>query len=306
MDTTLNRIKSSAALSLNINTVLRNLFFPYYLMSVSLAIYFLNAGVSRVIVLLSLLASTITFNFTLEHLIPFFKNGYKKPYLRDFGLVLLNIAMTAQIGDFLMLLALATLSNYFAGHGLLPTEHMGPFAVQVLLAFVLVELVRYWTHYAQHKVAFLWKLHAVHHSVPEVYSLTNYYTHPVDYLLRNILSFPVLALMGFSYEVISVVAVLSTVGMFAHSGADYNCSIFNYIFSTNQMHRWHHSAEHTETDTNFGASLMIWDQVFGTYHNPPDREAPVQFGLQEDHPYTPSGFFEILTYPFLKKTLKKD
>ena len=75
MDTTIRRTNSSALLSFNLNTVLRNLFFPYYLMSVSIAIYFLNAGVSRVIVLLSLLASTITFNFTLEHLIPYIKKS---------------------------------------------------------------------------------------------------------------------------------------------------------------------------------------------------------------------------------------
>lgn len=290
----------------NMNSILRNLFFPYYLTSVSLAIYFLNQGISRVAVLLGLLASTITFNFILEHQIPFLKTGIKKHYGRDLAMVFLNTAMTSQVGDFLMLLAITTLSTYFAGHGLLPTEAMGPLTLQVAAAFILVEFVRYWTHYAQHKLAFLWKLHAIHHSVPELYSLNNYYTHPVDYLMRNILSFPVLALMGFSYGVISIVAVLSTIGMFAHSGANYNCSFFNYIFSTNQMHRWHHSAEQIENDTNFGASLMIWDQVFGTYHNPPDREAPAQFGLQKDHPYTPSGFLEVLVYPFFKNALKKE
>lgn len=301
----MENILKTVKIDLNANTLLRNLFFPFYLLMAGTAIYFLGQGVSRVIVLLTLLICIISFNFTLEHVIPYMKQAPRKPYFRDLGMVFLNIAATAQIGDFLMLLVLAHLSQYFAGQGLIATEKIGPFALQVVVAFLMVELIRYWTHYVQHKVEFLWKLHAIHHSVPEVYSLNNYFTHPIDYLLRNILSFPALALLGFSYDVISVVAVLSTLGMFSHSGADYNCSVFNYFFSTNQMHRWHHSALQTETDTNFGSTLMIWDQVFGTYHNPPDREAPAQFGLQEDHPYTPTGFIEVIVYPFFRKSLKK-
>lgn len=282
-------------------TILKNSFFIYYPISVTISIYLLNQGVSNVVVLLTLLACTISFNLFTENVIPFNKTNYKKPYSRDFGMVLLNVFLTARLGDFLVQLVLIMLSQYLFSTGLINVSILGPFCLQVIVAFLLVELVRYATHYTQHKIPFLWKLHAVHHSVPEIYSLNNYYTHPIDYILRNILSFPVLALVGFNYEVISVVAVLSTVGMFAHSGADYNLGFISYIFSTNRLHRWHHSALPSEADKNFGASLIIWDQVFNTFYLPKDRIAPEQSGLLENHPYTPSGFIEIVFYPFIKK-----
>ncbi len=260
-------------------SVLRYAFFPYYVLSVTLAIYALNEGISRVTVLLCLLASTLTFSFIVEHLIPFIELKEGKLYMRDLFMVFVNIALTAIVGDFLMLMVLVKSSDFFLPFGIFKSLGQTPVIVQVTFAFLIAELVRYKTHYWQHKIPWLWKLHSVHHSIGKVYSLNNYYTHPVDYVLRNVLAFPLLAILGFSYETISIVAVLSTVGMFAHSGADFKLGFFNYVFSTNQTHRWHHSAFQKETDTNFGASLMIWDQVFGTYFNPQDRQSPEQYGL---------------------------
>jgi ornithine lipid hydroxylase len=280
-----------------LNTLLKNSFFVYYLFSVTAAIYALSNGANRIMVLFGLLSSTILFNITLENTIPYNKPSQKKPYLRDFGMVVLNILLTAKLGDFLMLIVLGYIADQLSGHSLFDTTELGPIYIQVIIAFLFVELIRYWTHYLQHKIPFLWKLHSVHHSVEEIYSLNNYYTHPVDYILRNILSFPIIALFGFSYEVISIVAVLSTIGMFAHSGADYNLGFFNYIFSTNRLHRWHHSAIPEEADNNFGASLIIWDQIFGTFYLPKDRLAPEHSGLLEDHPEVPKKFFEIVFYP---------
>jgi hypothetical protein len=60
---------------------------------------------------------------------------------------------------------------------------------------------------------------------------------------------------------------------------------------TPDMHRAHHSADPTETDTNFGFTLSWWDRLLGTYHAQPKAghdameigvvgfDAPVALGL---------------------------
>ncbi len=40
------------------------------------------------------------------------------------------------------------------------------------------------------------------------------------------------------------------------------------IFNTPANHRMHHSNSPKHKDVNMGASLMIWDLLFGTYQKP--------------------------------------
>ena len=53
----------------------------------------------------------------------------------------------------------------------------------------------------------------------------------------------------------------------------------NLVFSTNEVHRWHHSARAGEGDSNFGRALVIWDQAFGTYRYQPAGNDPGRVGL---------------------------
>ena len=39
-----------------------------------------------------------------------------------------------------------------------------PAAAQWLIAFLALDFVRYWVHYADHRVPWLWTFHRVHHS----------------------------------------------------------------------------------------------------------------------------------------------
>ena len=43
------------------------------------------------------------------------------------------------------------------------------------------------------------------------------------------------------------------------------------LIVTPDMHRVHHSFEPTETHSNFGFNLSVWDRLFGVY-----REAPAK------------------------------
>lgn len=160
--------------------------------------------------------------------------------------------------------------------------HELPLFVQVLFAFLLNDLLRYWVHRTQHTVPFLWKFHRFHHDV-ETLNLTNLYrSHPLDYFLRNIFPPIVVFGLGFSGEAIFFSGMISMIAMYSHCGADLRLGLLNRIFVTSEVHRWHHVKEFKGIGYNFAVCLAIWDQLFGTYHMEPETEAPtLELGIRD-------------------------
>ena len=54
-------------------------------------------------------------------------------------------------------------------------------------------------------------------------------------------------------------------GMLQHANLDLRHGWLNYVFMTADNHRWHHSTEFAESNTNFGSNIALWDHVFGTF-----------------------------------------
>jgi sterol desaturase/sphingolipid hydroxylase (fatty acid hydroxylase superfamily) len=66
------------------------------------------------------------------------------------------------------------------------------------------------------------------------------------------------------------------------------------------MHRIHHSAWHKETDSNYGATLSIWDRLFGTYREKdPDALAEMTLGLNECRDKRANSLGWLLALPFI-------
>ena len=63
-----------------------------------------------------------------------------------------------------------------------------PFWLQLLLAIVIADCGITLVHYLSHRYYFLWKLHAVHHSVQRLYGLNGWMKHPLHLLRRAGLS----------------------------------------------------------------------------------------------------------------------
>jgi sterol desaturase/sphingolipid hydroxylase (fatty acid hydroxylase superfamily) len=156
-----------------------------------------------------------------------------------------------------------------------------PFCLQLLLVTLLIELARYWLHRLHHKVDWLWWLHAMHHSSQRLYALNNFRFHPLNYLLMFMLSVFPLMLLGVPADLLLGYLALSLpVIMLQHANIDLQSGIFNYMFSSNELHRWHHSASAAEANYNYGHALIIWDQLFGTFKYHPDtNKMPQTIGL---------------------------
>lgn len=167
-----------------------------------------------------------------------------------------------------------------------------PFALQVLLATLLAEFGSYWAHRLHHQVPALWWLHALHHGSERLYTLNNFRFHPLNYVLNYAMGILPLLLLGVPQAVIfGYFAATLPVLMLQHANLPLENGWLNYVFSTNEVHRWHHSNHAGEGDTNFGRSLVLWDQLFGTYRNQPARNDPTKVGLYYGSPYPARSSF---------------
>lgn len=171
-----------------------------------------------------------------------------------------------------------------AGAGFWPEDW--PIAVQVLVAALIAEFTAYWSHRLHHRLPALWWLHALHHGSERLYWLNNFRIHPLNYAINYVLGFAPLLLIGTPSDVVlGYLALTYPVLMLQHANLPLRSGWLNYVFSTNEVHRWHHADNAQDGDRNFGRALVFWDMVFGTYHNRAQGNDPAAVGL-----YRPSSY----------------
>jgi ornithine lipid hydroxylase len=168
---------------------------------------------------------------------------------------------------------------------------------QLVMALIVAEFGYYWVHRLSHEVGWLWRFHAVHHSVSRLYWFNSGHFHPMDTLLNYSAEVVPLLLLGASPKVLVLFSVFTTMnGMLKHSNIDLRLGPLNWLLSTAELHRWHHSKEPTEGNTNYGSNLVLWDLVFGTRFLP-DQKPPVDIGLSGVSDF-PGSFVAQLRAPF--------
>lgn len=169
-----------------------------------------------------------------------------------------------------------------------------PHLAQLGLAFLLAELGVYWMHRAIHASPLLFRFHAMHHSVEGIYWLNASRFHPLDLALLHAAGVTPMLLLGAGPEVVAAYGVVSQTGAFLqHANLRVRGGVLSWLFHLPDLHRWHHAAERAEADANFGATLIVWDVLFGTRRLPRDREARI--GLDRRFP---ADYLAQLAAPF--------
>jgi len=87
-------------------------------------------------------------------------------------------------------------------------------------------------------------------------------------------------------------------GFFQHSNINVKFGFLNYIVSSSELHRWHHSEIPRESNGNYGNNLIIWDVIFGTWFLPKDRSVG-EIGLRNRN--FPKDYLTQLKAPFISK-----
>ncbi len=183
------------------------------------------------------------------------------------------------------------------GHAMWPSELPG--WVQVMLFLLAKDFFRYWYHRWMHEVPFLWRWHAVHHSVERLYWLNGIRSHPVEILGQAVFYAVPYALFQPEQHIvfISVLMALS-IGIFQHANLDLKLRFWEYIFSIGDNHRYHHYPEKGIGDSNYGGEFIVWDILFGTFHNPKNERPSdnIGIGTAPNYPLTWAG---LMIAPFL-------
>jgi sterol desaturase/sphingolipid hydroxylase (fatty acid hydroxylase superfamily) len=208
------------------------------------------------------------------------RNGRVKRWPANWGLILLDSLLVRLIfpigGVGLALLAadkgwgLFGLAGWTgAGAGLWSGLAAG------LITFVMLDLAVWFQHLASHKVPLFWRIHRVHHADSEVDATTALRFHPVEILLSFVWKGAVIVALGGPVEAVLIFEiVLNASAVFSHANVripDRLDRLLRLAIVTPDMHRIHHSIIHRETDSNYGFYLSVWDRLFGTYTQDPEK-----------------------------------
>jgi len=190
------------------------------------------------------------------------------------------------------------------GYGLMAASPIPlPFLIEVLIGFILLDLLIYAQHVMSHKVPLLWRFHKVHHADRDIDVTTGIRFHPIEALFSMLYKCALILLLGplpvavFLFEV-----VLNGSAMFNHANVKLPAwadRALRLIIVTPDTHRIHHSVLVKETDSNYGFFLSIWDRLFKTYRAQPKLgHDDMVIGLDEYQTQSPASLIWSLNEPF--------
>jgi sterol desaturase/sphingolipid hydroxylase (fatty acid hydroxylase superfamily) len=169
-----------------------------------------------------------------------------------------------------------------------------PTAASAALAVAVALVGSYWGHRLTHRVPFLWRFHAVHHSIEHMDWVAAGRLHPLDSAFTQACAAVPLVALGYRGGLVAGVTVAVTVlAIFQHANVRLRFPVLRWIVPTPEWHHWHHARDPEAHDTNFGVPVV--DKLFGTAYLPRDRR-PTGFGVPD--PVPPEGWQAHLRYPF--------
>ncbi len=161
-----------------------------------------------------------------------------------------------------------------------------PFWIAAPIAFVILDFAVWLEHVVSHRWPWLWRLHRMHHSDQGFDLTTALRFHPLEIVLSLVWKAVIIVALGAPVAAVLVFEiVLNGMAMFNHANAKLPLPLDNLLRKfvvTPDMHRVHHSVVRSETDSNFGFNLSIWDRMFGTYVAQPSAgHDGMQIGLPD-------------------------
>jgi len=176
-----------------------------------------------------------------------------------------------------------------------------PIWAQFLLAILCADLAQALLHRAYHKVSFLWRFHAVHHSSRHMDWLAGSRVHLVEIVLTRSAVLAPLVVCGFAPEAINAYVVLVGVqAVLAHANLRLNFGWLEYVIVAPRYHHWHHARAEAYADTNYAIHLPLVDMLMGTFRRPPAGQWPDEYGVMELET-VPLGFWPQTWMPLGSK-----
>lgn len=232
-----------------------------------------NEGVVRIAAFAVILAGMAA----LELAVPKRPLSRKRPgrWFGNLAIVVIDTAVLRLLFFFLPALAVGFAATMEAADiGLLNRTGL-PYWAEFLIALLVLDLAIYGQHVAFHHVPLLWRMHRVHHADLDIDVTTGLRFHPAEIALSMVLKLAVIAALGAPAAAVLVFEiVLNGLAMFNHSNIDLPAWLdrpLRRLIITPDVHRVHHSTIPRETNSNFGFNLSIWDRLFRTFRDQPEK-----------------------------------
>ncbi|WP_245952733.1 sterol desaturase family protein [Chitinophaga skermanii] len=169
-----------------------------------------------------------------------------------------------------------------------------PVWLHALLAIMMMDFLgAYLVHLVQHKVAWMWHFHKIHHIDNAIDATTALRHHPVESVFRVIALLIAIITMGIPVWMVMLYQTISAfMSQFNHANIKlprWMDSWLSWIIVSPDMHKVHHSKRQVETDSNYANIFSFWDRLFGTFVKVPDVST-IEYGLDE---YTAEKYEQV-------------
>ncbi len=183
-----------------------------------------------------------------------------------------------------------------------------PVWLEITLAVIILDMMIYWQHVAFHYIPFFWAFHKVHHADRDIDVTTGFRFHPIEIGLSLAYKMAIVILLGAPVVAVIIFEILlNGCAMFNHSNVKLPLGvdrIMRRFIVTPDMHRVHHSTIMSETNSNYGFSISLWDRIFKSYTPQPEKgHDSMVIGLDEHQTSGPASLIWSLILPF--KSVKK-
>jgi sterol desaturase/sphingolipid hydroxylase (fatty acid hydroxylase superfamily) len=160
-------------------------------------------------------------------------------------------------------------------------QHL-PSAVKIIIGLFVVDFILYWIHRAQHRFDVMWRTHAWHHSIEQMYWFAGFRTSFFHSFLYNIPQaiIPVTLLKLTPAEAGIGYSIGLLIQFWEHTNLKVNVGPLTWLLVTPDYHRIHHSAT-LHRGKNLAPTFRIWDRMFGTYVDPATVPDEFPLGLGE-------------------------
>lgn len=157
------------------------------------------------------------------------------------------------------------------------TQHW-PGWLLIPLTIVAMDAANWLAHFADHRLGFLWRFHALHHSQEELSVLTSFRAHPLMHTTGFLLAtIPVVVLMPGRPIAPVLITIYVCIGTLQHANLRWTFGPAGRLIVSPAYHRLHHALEYQSI--NLGVVLTIWDVLAGRARFPSRSDAVGRTGL---------------------------
>lgn len=165
---------------------------------------------------------------------------------------------------------------------------------------LVLDLWIYAWHRANHRVAFLWRFHQVHHLDEQLDATSALRFHFGEVLLSALVRAPVIMILAIPLTSVLIFEIMiALAAIFHHSNVRLAPVVEKWLCAvviTPSIHWVHHYAVRADTDSNYGTILSCWDRIFASQS--PKRRTPEMVlgveGLRENR------VLKLLVLPFVR------